>query len=100
MAKEFEVNLSQLRTDIDNARQNLNYIQTNLKSMFAELKELDATWDGEANEAFNVQINTDHEFMQEVCKSLNSLIDSMDNARNEYKKSESNVSSAIRALRF
>lgn len=100
MAKSFEVNLQQLHTDTQNAGQSLKYMQSNLKTMFDELKALDATWDGEANNAFNAQVNADYEFMQQVCKNLSALIKAMESSQNEYRKSEANVSSAIRALRF
>ncbi|MDD6729104.1 MAG: WXG100 family type VII secretion target [Eubacteriales bacterium] len=100
MAQQFEVDLSRLNSDIDNAKRSLDYMTKNLKTMFDELKALDATWDGEANEAFNIQVNSDYEFMQDVCKNLSSLIASMEKAKTEYRKSESNVTAAIRALRF
>lgn len=100
MSKEFEVSFQSLTRDIETIRQAINYMQLNLKSMFAELKELDAMWDGDANDAFNKQVQIDDEFMQEVCNNLNKLVAAMEQAKAEYRRSEEAVHSTINALRF
>lgn len=100
MATNFEVNLSTLSSDINNARHSLDYIRKNVKGMFNEIKELDAMWDGDANAAFNVQFNSDYEMMLEVCKNIEKLINSMEFAKQEYARCENSVSSAVQAMRF
>lgn len=100
MAVNFEVNLSNLSSDITNARSNLEYIKKNIKGMFDEIRELDAMWDGEANNAFNVQFKSDYEMMQDVCKNIEKILNSMEFAKQEYAKCESSVSSAVRAMKF
>lgn len=100
MATNFEVNLSNLNSDINNARHSLDYIKKNIKGMFDEIKELDAMWDGDANDAFNVQFNSDYEMMLDVCKNIEKVIASMEFAKQEYTKCENSVSSAVQAMRF
>lgn len=100
MAVNFEVNLTNLNSDINSARQNLSYIENNIKSMFDEIKELDTMWDGEANESFNVQFNSDYQMMLDVCKNIERIISSMEFAKQEYSKCENSVSSAVRAMKF
>lgn len=100
MATSFEVNLSNLNSDINNARHSLDYIEKNIKGMFDEIKELDAMWDGDANDAFNVQFNSDYEMMLDVCKNIEKIIVSMEFAKQEYAKCENSVSSAVRAMKF
>ncbi|MDD6619665.1 MAG: WXG100 family type VII secretion target [Eubacteriales bacterium] len=100
MAKEFEVDVQRLGNDVEDARQNLQFLQSNLNKMFSDLQELDTMWDGDANEAFKVQVEVDREFMTDVCKNLKRILDSMDFAKAEYNRSENSVLSAVRSLRF
>ena len=41
MAKEFEVDVQRLGNDVEDARQNLQFLQSNLNKMFSDLQELD-----------------------------------------------------------
>lgn len=100
MAVNFEVNLSNLNSDINNAHNSLNYIKKNIKGMYDEIKELDSMWDGEANDAFNVQFNSDYEVMLDVCKNIEAIINSMEFAKQEYTKCEGSISSAVQAMKF
>ena len=99
MAVNFEINIQSLNADISRIEGNLNFINNNLKAMFDEIAQLDAMWDGSANEAFNVQFKSDYEMMIQVCKNLKALLESMQNARDTYLKCESNVSSEISKIR-
>ncbi len=100
MATQFEVDVQRLNTDIERAKGSLNYIKSNLKIMFGEIKELDSMWDGKANNAFNIQFNNDYEMMQSVCKNLESLISALETSRQDYIKCENQVASAIRSMKF
>lgn len=100
MAVQFEVNIQKLNSDIDRARGCLKYLNDNLKSMFGEIKELDSMWDGKANEAFNVQFNSDYEMMLDVCKNLQKLIESLEYSKQEYIKCENQVASAIGSMKI
>jgi uncharacterized protein YukE len=68
--------------------------------MFDEIRELDTMWDGEANNAFNVQFANDYDMMLEVIKELRALIDSLEFSRNEYVRCENQVSAAINSMKF
>ena len=70
------------------------------EKMFDEIKELDSMWDGTANNAFNVQFQNDYEMMQEVCRNLKRLIDSLEFSKREYIKCEQQVDSAVRSMKF
>lgn len=100
MAADFEISLSNLDRDISNMRSELEFIRKNIKRMFDEIGELDAMWDGEANDAFNVQFHSDYEMMLNVCKNIEKIILSMEFARQEYAKCENSISSAVQGMRF
>ena len=100
MATQFEISIQKLNTDIARAKGCVNYINTNLKTMFGEITELDAMWDGTANNAFNIQFKNDYEMMQDVCKNLKRLIESLEFSKQEYIKCEQQVGSAIRSMKF
>lgn len=100
MAVHFEVDIQRLNHDIERAKVCLKFLNSNLNSMFGEIKELDAMWDGQANQAFNIQFNNDYEMMKTVCTNLQKLIESLEYARAEYIKCEQQVGSAVRSMKF
>ena len=100
MAVHFEVDIQRLNHDIERARVCHKFLNDNLNTMFGEIKELDAMWDGQANNAFNIQFNNDYEMMKTVCSNLNKLIESLEYAKAEYLKCEQQVGSAVRSMKF
>lgn len=95
MADYIEVNVKTLEDDIKTMQEALEQVRNDMKGMFDSLGELDTMWDGPANEAFNRQFGIDHQTFQSLCDSVDGIIDSMENAKDAYRKCEEAVKGEI-----
>ena len=100
MHQEIGVNTNTLASQVDSLRAELERVRSDIDGMYEAVQTLDTMWDGPANDAFRTQFTTDKEAMEELCKTVQSIIDSMDNAKKEYDSCEMNVSQIISAIQI
>ena len=100
MADVIGINIGTLANDITQMQNELKGLENEMKLAFDSVTELDTMWNGPANDAFNRAFESDRQAMEEMCKIIGSLIDYMENARDEYRKCEASVSSEIDAIRI
>ena len=100
MADIIEINIGTLATDIGEMQTEIQKLRDEMEKAFTSVGELDAMWTGPANDAFNQAFRSDHEAMGEMCKTMDSLVGYMENARDEYRRCEEAVSSEIDAIRI
>lgn len=96
--KEIAVNTSTLAGDIGELRETLSNAKAQLEDMFNQVKELDTMWDGPANIEFNQQFSNDYENAKNICATIESLIECMEFAKNEYNSCENEVNSIVSAI--
>ena len=96
-AKEITVNTSTLTGDIEELRALLS-ANAQLEEMFSRVKELDTMWDGPANSEFNLQFSNDYENAKNICKTVESLLECMEFAKNEYNSCENEVNTIVSAI--
>ncbi len=99
MADYIEVNMSTLGQDIQEMESTLRKVTGDMNEMFNAVNELDAMWDGPANRAFVEQFLKDKQMFEEMSEAISGVIDSMQNARQSYKKCEAGVSEEIDRIR-
>lgn len=97
-AREITVNTSTLTGDIEELRETLSGVGVQLEEMFNQVKELDTMWDGPANKEFNLQFGNDYENAKSLCKTVESLLECMEFARNEYNSCENEVNTIVSAI--
>jgi len=97
-AKEITVNTSTLAGDIEELRETLLTANAQLEEMFNRVKELDTMWDGPANSEFNLQFSNDYENAKNICKTVESLLECMEFAKNEYNSCENEVNTIVSAI--
>lgn len=97
-AKEITVNTSTLTGDIEELRETLLTANAQLEEMFNRVKELDTMWDGPANSEFNLQFSNDYENAKNICKTVESLLECMEFAKNEYNSCENEVNTIVSAI--
>lgn len=97
-AKEITVNTSTLAGDIEELRETLLTANAQLEEMFDRVKELDTMWDGPANSEFNLQFSNDYENAKNICKTVESLLECMEFAKNEYNSCENEVNTIVSAI--
>lgn len=95
---EIATNTDTMGVDIDVLENALKNARAQLTKMFDEVRALDTMWDGPANEEFNRQFATDFANGNELCDTVQSIIDSVRNARTEYIKCEQEVNSIIGSI--
>ncbi len=100
MADLIEINIAALKTDIGDMETELQGLRDEMKLAFESVTELDAMWNGPANDAFNRAFQEDNKSMEEMCRIIESLIGYMENARTEYTNCEAAVSAEIDAIRI
>ncbi len=100
MQDEIGVNTETLRSQVESLRTEIGQAESEMNQMYDAVQELDGMWDGPANEAFKTQFMNDKEFMEELCKTVREIIDSMDNARTEYESCENTVRQLIGDIRI
>ena len=100
MADYIEVNITALEQDTKELRETLKLVRDDMGAMFDTVQELDTMWDGPANEAFNRQFESDRQTLLELCKAVEDILGSMENAQGEYRKCEAGVREEIEKIRI
>ena len=100
MADYIEVNIQTLEQDIKDMEEALKLVESDMTSMFESVNALDTMWDGPANAAFNRQFLADKQPFEALCEAVDGIIDSMDNAKNSYRKCEATVKEEINRIKI
>lgn len=95
-----EVDTTQLARDKNAVQERINQVRTSLKSIYTDVAELDAMWDGVANQVFKAQFDADREEFEAMCTMYEELVDKLEIARTEYEKCEAQVNAAIAAIKI
>lgn len=98
--QEITINTDTLASDIAELNSALETARRTLSDMFTQIQELDAMWDGSANDEFNKQFANDHENAKGLCATVESLIACMEYAREQYNSCENQVNGIVSAIRI
>lgn len=96
--QEIAVNTGTLASDIAALQNAIRAAEKSLNDMFREMQELDAMWDGPANQEFIRQFVIDHENAKALCETVRSLAECMEYARGQYDSCENQVNSIVSAI--
>lgn len=92
------VDTSSLVDDITELQEALDEITGNFDKMFDEISGLDGMWEGPAKQIFMNQFEQDAKYVQEICETLQNLVECMTYAKNQYDTCENEISSIISAI--
>lgn len=98
--KEIEQNTDYLSDDITRLEEEKAALEQAIDAMFAAVQELETTWKGPAKESFRIQFQNDYEKCSELNKTLESLIDKLRVAKNEYDRCENEVGNIVNSIRI
>lgn len=100
MADYIEVNIQTLEQDVKDMEEALALVRTDMKNMFDSVTELDTMWDGPANTVFKHQFSVDKQTFETLCEAVDGILDSMDKAKDSYRKCEASVKDEINRIRI
>ena len=100
MADYIEVDITTLEQDIDELKETLRLAKNGEADMFETIKELDAMWEGPAHEAFSRQFTADRQILQAFLDNVEGMVESMENAKNSYRKCEASVRTEIEKIKI
>ncbi len=100
MGTFIEVDTVALNNDKNTANEMIIAVQKELESVYDQVAELNAMWDGVANEAFNQVFASDRQLFDAICEEGKALVSSIESAKAEYEKCEMQVNEAISAIRI
>ena len=95
---EITIDTALLAGDISSLKEALTAARERLKEIFEQVTELDAMWDGPANEEFVRQFGIDHENAVEMCNTVDALIQSMEFAKQEYDRCDAEINDIVGAI--
>ena len=88
MANSTRVTTSELRSSADQLQQFAQSFQSQFEELFQRGKELDDTWDGDANDTFNTQTQGDYPKFEDMYKALTEYIKVLRDTADIYDKGE------------
>lgn len=95
---EITVDTAALAGDIEELQNVLAKVRSQLNQMFEQVSELDAMWDGPANAEFNRQFANDYENSKELCNTVESIIQCMQYAKEQYNICENEVNGIVASI--
>lgn len=95
---EITIDTAVLAGDIEELRNALSEVRRQLEEMFEQVAELDTMWDGPANQEFNRQFSNDYENSRELCDTVESVIQCMQYAKEQYNICENEVNGIVASI--
>lgn len=95
---EITVDTAALAGDIEELQNALSEVRRQLNQMFEQVSELDAMWDGPANAEFNRQFANDYENFKELCNTVESIIQCMQYAKEQYNICENEINGIVASI--
>jgi len=88
MANLTRVTTAELRSSADQLEQFANSFKTQFQELFQRGRELDDTWDGDANDTFNTQTKSDEPKFEDMYKALTEYVKILRDTADVYDKGE------------
>lgn len=99
-ATEMANELERFQSDISTFEDAVKNITDNYKTMFSEIKALDAMWTGQAHDAFAVQFGQDAENMDDIISYIKEILEDLKFAHKEYTSCERSVSDIVNSMKI
>ena len=94
-ASKIKINTKSLKKDTEDISNALKTIQTKIESLQSDVTALNQMWTGDANKEFNKAFQDDITDLEQICKSIQKLINYEKKAKSEYNSCEQKVSDLI-----
>lgn len=92
------VDTSAMKSDCSKLRESKTDLMENFKTLFSEIESIDEMWEGPAKEAFVSSVRQDKVTCDEFASAIESYIQQMEAACQEYEKCENELHDYIENL--
>lgn len=99
MSTQIEIDTVCLREDIKSLQETLAQLERQIGRTTDTLTELDAMWDGPANQAFLESYRKNRVIFDDFCKELKALAGCMEYAARQYEACEDDVYETVSAIK-
>lgn len=99
MADLIKVNTNRLKTDASTIKGHIDSIIKEIADLRTHNSALDAMWDGPSSEVFKANFEADIKALEEMIKSLKSLNEYEDYARDKYDDCEQKVADLVNQIK-
>ena len=97
MAVKIETSTQKMRSDADEAEQMATQFNSLHQELFNEGRELDKTWEGDANQSFAARMKNDEPKFGELYKIMNEYIGSVRESADDYDRTEASVAEEMKS---
>lgn len=87
-----------MNSDVNHIREELEVARKMIDKTYVAVEELNAMWEGNANAAFRAEFAKDQEGMLELCEIIEEITQSMQESRDDYRKTDEEVNELIQSL--
>ena len=98
--REIAVDMDMMHNSARDLQDALDKMTAEIESLFLEIEEFTAMWDGAAHEDFLRQLWQDNQKMQEFENAAQKLVECMEYAGKEYQSCENAVSSIVHTIQI
>ena len=97
MAVQIETSTQKMRSDADEAEQMATQFNTLHQELFNEGRELDKTWEGDANQSFGARLKNDEPKFGELYKVMGEYIGAVRESADDYDRTEAAVADEMKS---
>lgn len=97
MAVQIETSTQKMRGDAEEVEQLAGQYNSLQQEMFNEGRDLDTTWNGDANQSFNSRLKNDEPRFAELFKVINEYTGAIKESADDYDKTEAYVQDEMKS---
>lgn len=96
---KIEINTDALGRDVSSLQNQYNALKRNLDSLNSSMTSLNSSWEGDAKSEYLRVYQQDYNTMKSLCNTLDQLIKTLMNAKNQYNSNNNRVKNVISQIR-
>jgi len=96
MAVTIETSTQKMRSDAEEVEQLAGQYNTMQQEMFADGRDLDTTWSGDANQSFSARLKNDEPRFGELFQVINEYVGAIRESADDYDRTEATVAEEMK----
>ncbi|MCL2151793.1 MAG: WXG100 family type VII secretion target [Oscillospiraceae bacterium] len=97
MSITIETSTQKMRGDAEEVEQLAGQYNTLQQEMFADGRDLDSTWSGDANQSFNSRLKNDEPRFNDLYKVINDYVGAVRESADDYDRTEAAVQDEMKS---